>query len=52
MHVVAIDISDLKKDRGLVSTEEHGESFPQIPHTDRIPVGVEDFAFTEAVFQR
>ena len=51
VHLIAIDITDLQEDRGLVGTHDHGEPVAEIPDPDRVAVGVEDLMFTQAMLE-
>lgn len=52
MCLVAIDVSDLQEDRGLVGAHDHGEPVSKVPDPDRVSVGVQDLALVESVLER
>ena len=39
---VAVDVADLEDDGGGVGADHHGEAVPEVPHAQRVAVGVED----------
>ena len=49
---IALDVPDLEEDRRRVRANDHREPVTQIPDPHRVPVGMQDLLFAQAVLQR
>ncbi len=47
----ALDVADLKDERGLGGSDDHREAVAQISSPDRVSIGVEDFFFCQSVLE-
>ena len=52
VHEASLDVPNFEEDRRAVRPNDHHESVAEIPHSNRIPIHVDDVLFAHGVLER